>query len=300
MRKPWLHMGCFALWLVGLVLIVGGLRDQPPPVPAGDGWLRLETWDHGLAQVCLYEGQRLKYGQLVPSTMEMITVREAFDPERLVKATDPDAPDVLPVMKMNLLRSTRTGTYEYRQMASVFVHRDTAALHKLVATSQEWCGGSFVELERRGDEATLRISNYFPGEGSSARSIPTAELPITADELPLFLRQRLTQLEVGDSFRLAAPLLSHKPRYTVGTAEVVALDTGSETLTDGSVRAVRTVVLETPWGRESWAFADDALRTLIVWSNEAGEEYRLRKDMFLDYWNRNQPGDEALLDGGSR
>ena len=61
-----------------------------PPLPSSDDWLGLARWDEGLAEVSLYDGQLLVYGVPRDSVLELITVREFFDPERLVK-TNPGA-----------------------------------------------------------------------------------------------------------------------------------------------------------------------------------------------------------------
>ncbi len=294
MKKVTIQFGCFGAWLLGLLLILSASSPTPTPIPQGGGWLRLQRWDEGLAQICLYEGRQLKYGNLVPSSLEMITIRETMDQLRLVKAADASA--AWPVMKMNLTRRTRTGVYEYVQMASVFVHRDTGRLVKLATTSSEWCGTSFTQLECPEGKAELLISNYFPSGGTRREQLDPDALPVFYDQLPLFLKQRLDSLEAGEAFQLAAPLLSHKPSYSVAPAQVLEVETGTETLADGSAVDVRRVKLRTETGDETFAFAETPLRSLVYWENEAGEHYRLRKEMFLDYWNRNQPGDEALLD----
>lgn len=294
MNKITVQFGCFGAWLLGLLLILSASSPGPTPVPRGGGWLRLQRWDDGLAQVCLYEGRQLKYGNLVPSSLEMITIREALDPGRLVKASA--AQNAWPVMKMNLTRRTRTGVYEYVQMASVFVHRDSGRLVKLATTSSEWCGTSFSQLECREGQAELLISNYFPNGGTKRENLNPDALPIFDEQLPIFLKQRLDELQAGETFLLAQPLLNHKPRYAVATAEVLTVESGSERLADGSEQPVRRIRLRTETGVQTYAFAETPLRSLIAWQNEAGEYYRLRKEMFLDYWNRNQPGDESLLD----
>ena len=97
----------------------------------GRDWLNLPIWDEGLAEVCLYEGKMKKYGALRPFELDVITVREHFDPEKLVKTRPAKGKETIPIMKVNIRRAVRTGVYKYVQMASVFVDRRDAGLVKL-------------------------------------------------------------------------------------------------------------------------------------------------------------------------
>ena len=57
-------------------------------------------------------------------------------PRRLTKQEPPDARSI-PVLKANVLISFTTGVYPYRQMCSLFFHRETGDLIKAVGSSQK-------------------------------------------------------------------------------------------------------------------------------------------------------------------
>ncbi|MBU0679646.1 MAG: hypothetical protein KJ626_16205 [Verrucomicrobia bacterium] len=240
-------------------------------------WLFNAKWDEGLAEVALYEGQLLKYGILRDASVDLITVREYFDQERLVKTEPAQGKSVMPVMKQNLTRRIQTGVYEYVQMASTFNHRGTGGLVKMSLVSSEWCGNSHVLFQK----GRIRISNYMDDRGTTDIIITDGKQPIFYEELIPYLRQNLADLTEGRSIQLAIPLLSNNPEYRV---------------VDGHLRA-RDLLVTVAYGdtTETYEFADDELRSLLSFHNNKGEYLKRRKYIFLDYWNRNRPGDEDLL-----
>jgi hypothetical protein len=264
-----------------------------PPSPTADGWLDNPRWDEGLAEVSLYDGQLNVYGIPRDSTLELITVREHFDPERLVKTQPTPGKDVLPVLKLNTTRRTRTGVYEYVQMASAFVHRETGSLVKLSTVHSEWCGNSSVLYRDGAGEPTLFINSYMDDTGVDEPALPDSP-PVFYDELLLDLRARLDDLAVGQTFDVVPSFLTSRPTWKLLPAEIVEL---APTLvkTEAGAFDARRVVLDIGGRRETFAFRDDDLRVLLFWKDDQGNHYRLRKTMFLDYWNRSRPGDEALL-----
>jgi len=257
-------------------------------------WLAHPTWDKGLAQVSLYDGKDRKYGELRDSTLELITVREYFDPVKLVKTRPAQGKPVLDIMKLNITRRTRTGIYEYVQMASVFVDRKSGQLVKLSAVSSEWCGNSFALYTRRKSGASLQISSYMDDAGLSTRKL-SQEPPLFYDQLLLHFRQNLDTLEPGQTFSMSASLITNKPAYKKITGRISAVRNGRITAA-GKQHKVRIIEIDAGGVREIFAFSRDPLHTLIEWKRPATQEYyRLRKTMFLDYWNRFKPGDEKLL-----
>jgi len=257
-------------------------------------WLDLPKWNDGWAEVALYEGKVLKYGALRKSTLEIVTVREHFDPRKLVKTRPAPGKEVLPVMKTNLVRRVRTGVYEYVQMASVFQRRDTGKLVKLATTSSEWCGTSFALFEDRGEGGRLTISNYMDDQGTSAHPDPASGGAVFEDELIPYLRQHLDDLESGSAFVMVRSLLSNNPRYRKAEARIASIEDAP--LETGGSKATRQIVLDTGDEKQTFLFSRDGVRPLLRWENDRGEHYRLAGRSFMDYWNRNRPGDEKLLE----
>ncbi len=277
-------------YLVSIILFV--LVHCSPS--QGAGWLKLPVWEEGLAEVAVYRGSVIKYGTPREGVLEVITVREHFDPRKLVKTAAGPGEKTLPVMKTNLVKRVRTGVYEYVQMASVFQHRDSGKLLKLSCVSAEWCGNSFALFEDRGRGGRLILSNYMDDKGFSSRELSPGTAVFYEELLP-YLRENLDALSAGRKIRIVGSLLSNNPVYRESDAIVKSRKTVSV-----SSKAYRgpgeAVILQIGREKETFVFSPDALHTLLRWENGRGEYYRLEKKMFLDYWNRNSPGDETLLD----
>jgi len=247
------------------------------------GWLQHAKWGEGLAEVCLYEGKQMKYGSLRRSTLEVVTVREHFNPQKLVKTDPAPGKTVLPIMKCNQMRRTRTGVYEYLQMGSTFVDRRDGSLQKISAVSAEWCGNSHASLIRKagaGGGFDLTVANYFNDQGLSTTAVPAGA--VFYDGLLLHLRQNLPTLKAGDTLTVAKSLISNKPAYATDKVTVKAV-------------GANQVTLAFPDRTETFVFDADELRALRSWSSSLGEKLKRKKRFFSDYWNRNQPGDERLL-----
>lgn len=258
------------------LLLLASLALAPHAI--GQSWYQLPKWDEGLAEVCLYNGKHIKYGKARNTSFDLITVREHFNPDKLVKTVPAEGKVVLNVMKCNLVRQTRTGMYEYNQMASVFVDRDSTELIKLSAVSAEWCGNSHLTLQRDGAGYALNIANYFDDLGTLQQTVAAPVL--TWEQLWMVLRA--TPPKTGDTLQVARPLLRNKPLWQVDEVQVKR---ASE----------RSITLAFPDHEETFDFNSGELRQIKRWSSSTGDYLKLRKSLFSDYWNRNQPGDERLL-----
>jgi len=276
----------FFLFLVSVSLCaLGG--------PARADWLNHPKWEEGLAEVALYEGTLVRYGTPRPATLEAVTVREHFDPEKLVKTAPGEGKRVWPVLKTNLMRRVRTGVYEYVQMASVFQHRDDGRLVKLSCVSAEWCGNSFALFEARGGGGRLFLSSYMDDRGTNTVVVPSGHV-VFYDELLPWLRQNLDSLRKGARFRIVGTLMTND--IVVREAEAEVVERKEASVSRGLARGEGTAVsLRIDDSTETFLFSGDGLRTLLRWSRGNGESFELRKSLFLDYWNRNRPGDERLL-----
>jgi len=244
-------------------------------------WLSHPKWDEGLAEICIFEGKQMKYGSLRRTSLEVITVREHFNPNKLVKTSPAADKNVLPIMKCNQVRRTRTGVYEYLQMGSAFVDRRDGSLQKISCVSAEWCGNSHASLMRKqGGGFDLTVANYFNDEGLSTTAVPAGA--IFYDQLLLHLRQNLPTIKVRDTITVAKTLISNKPAYATETATV-------------KVVGPTKITLVFPDRTETFEFDNNELRALRSWSSSLGERLKRKKIFFNDYWNRNKPGDERIL-----
>jgi hypothetical protein len=263
---------------------------------AETNWLRSVHWDDGLAEVSLYEGVERRYGELRPTEMDLITVREFMDPLRRVKTSPSPDKITLPVLKQNLIRRTRTGVYVYTQMGSVFLDRRDGSLVKLSAVSSEWCGNSSANVQRETDGSLqVDIQNYFDDQGRQSQRVPATPVPrIAYDALIPRLRQNPQTAGESGAVRLIGSLLTANPVWEEHES-VIAKPEPIRFTWDGVERDALRIPVDFPWGRETFVFESEMPRRLFRWDGTDGSWLLLRKTMRIDYWNRNQPGDETLL-----
>ena len=155
---------------------------------ADDFW---KFWGDGKAELDGYALTEPRYGQAREGTAVAIFVTEDFSDALRVKA-DPgkhDKADVMPVMKINLVRDFQTGIYDYNTMTSTFLRTESAfSLAKTSFSSQEWCGHVYAQWLARGTHLVGTSHSYFDGEADAA---PELELPaggVVEDALPILVR----------------------------------------------------------------------------------------------------------------
>lgn len=243
----------------------GGTESSIDGDPA---WLSATSWDDGAARISVFRGRINWYGQWRDAEVRHYVVREYLDPGELTKA-EPPREDSIPVLKANVLVSFTTGTYEYRQMCSLFFDRRTGALVKGVGSSQEGCGASFQRWDRRGK---LHYDTYWAGEGSGSRDLPKPRRAFFENELPI-----LAGLLAPQKIEVLPTLVKSSVRDRSREKANVARD-GRTTKIGG-----RT-------------YRYDAEGFLEGWTVPGREELRRVVRRKLYYWQKNRVGDEKLLE----
>ena len=158
-----------------------------------------DYWYQGKAELTSYTLEQARYGEVHQGHAVLIYVTEDFSRHKQVKIDDPDAAgaDRVMVMKLNLTKKFNTGIYPYSMMTSVFTPVDWEANSgtlKITTSSQEWCGHTFVQLNRT--EAGYRVQqhSYFEREGDETLTLRAA---IPEDELWITIRLNPENLPTG-------------------------------------------------------------------------------------------------------
>ena len=161
----------FGLWVSVLSLLYGCTNST-----AGDAvkateyfnvrWATNEMWEQGVAEVAKYDAQRTIYGQVRDFEYTFILVKETFNEEYRVKTDDYSRDDLYDVMKVNKFARIPTDNYPYHYMTSIFYRREQpATVHKLVNTSQEWCGTTAKHFLHEGDDYEFSYISYWDEQG---------------------------------------------------------------------------------------------------------------------------------------
>ncbi len=165
-------------------------------------WAMDTLWDDGLAEVAIYDASRTVYNKVRHFDYTIITVKEDFNKAHNVKTDDYTRDDLFPVMKVNEFARIETDNYPYHYLTSVFVHRSRPwALHKLTASSQEWCGNTFKSITDASSVFRQHFNSYFDGQGEGSRELPKNIL--IEDQLPYTLRA----LRFSDTLQFEANVL---------------------------------------------------------------------------------------------
>lgn len=185
-------------------------------------------WFDGHAEISSYALVQSRYGEQRNGKAVLIYVTEDFLAKEQVKANQKSA-TTLPILKLNRTKYFLTGIYPYSIMSSTFNSmRKNHPLIKSVASIQEWCGQSYLQLNAKNEQLLLRSHSYFEGEAD--QELRLTDQP-TEDELWNLLRFDPKQLPTG-RFKLLPALeflrMNHLPLQPVDTE--AALTEGVYTL----------------------------------------------------------------------
>ena len=128
-------------------------------------------WFDGFAEISSYELTQSRYGQQRIGKAVLIFVTEDFLAKEQVKANQ-KSKTTIPVLKSNRTKNFLTGIYPYSIMSSSFSSLRKKPFIKTVASIQEWCGQSYLQLNAGEKENTLISHSYFEGEADQNLILP--------------------------------------------------------------------------------------------------------------------------------
>lgn len=154
-------------------------------------------WFDGSAEVNQYVLSQARYGSIRPGAATLIFVTEDFLPDIQVKNESSEKNDAISVLKCNAIRQFTTGIYQYQLMTSTFTPIELtnyAGSLKVTASSQEWCGMMYTQLNRKPDGWYLRSHSYFMAEADHDTMLQDV---MPEDELLNRIRMGPNQLPAG-------------------------------------------------------------------------------------------------------
>ena len=157
-----------------------------------------DYWTQGKAEVSVYELSQNRYKENHPGQLVNVFVTEDFLTDKQVKNERYVNVNSTWILKNIQLRKFTTGVYDYSLFSSVFTPIDRTKFPqslKVTATSQEWCGTIFTQLNLRGEKYKYEQRSYFEKEGDVSNIINAAFLE---DELYTVLRMNPELLPKGD------------------------------------------------------------------------------------------------------
>ncbi len=191
-------------YLLFLLLFVAACKSGDDTTAATDDVARSldfdtfgDYWYQGTAELNAYDLEQYRYGEKRKAEAVLIFVTEDFSKEKQVKLDEPqqNQRDAQKVLKLNLTKKFVTGIYPYSMMLSVFTPiYDSIPSVKVTASSQEWCGHTFTQLNREGGRYKAQLFSYF--EKESDQHLTLDGMP--EDNLWTLLRLNPNQVPTGD------------------------------------------------------------------------------------------------------
>lgn len=155
-------------------------------------------WTQGKAEVNVYELSQNRYKDNHPGHLISVFVTEDFLTEKQVKNEYYTNPKSTWTFKNIQLRKFNTGVYDYSLFTSVFTPIDRVKFPrslKVSASSQEWCGTIFTQLNLRDEKFKYQQYSYFEKEGDVMDTMDKAFLE---DEVFTVLRMNPELLPKGE------------------------------------------------------------------------------------------------------
>jgi hypothetical protein len=251
-------------------------------------WAKEALWEQGTAEVAKYQAQRVIYQQPRNFEYTFILVKETFNEEFNVKTDDYKRDDLYDVMKVNKFARIPTDNYPYHYMTSLFFRRNRpGTLHKLVSTSQEWCGTTAKYFLNDGNRYTFGYNSYWDGQGVGETTVDGDML--FEDQLSYSLRALKFAEGLTFTARVAESQVSSKssvPKvyeatFTINKATNFSLDT-EYNVGDSPVWRVN-VQLDQDKTNTYW-FSGEYPNLMIRQSTWDGQELHLKSVEMDDYW----------------
>lgn len=165
---------------------------------AGDPVELDDYWYQGKAEISSYRLSQNRYRGVHPGEAVLIFVTEDFLVDEQVKDESGGGPASTTVLKTNSLRRFTTGIYDYSIMTSVFTPVEVQThpyTLKVSTSSQDWCGQTWMQVNREARHYRTSLYSYFESEGDREERVPLTPLE---DELYNRIRINPKRLPTGE------------------------------------------------------------------------------------------------------
>ncbi len=291
-----IHIHLILLMLATILLQGCSSKSQSSPIPQNDEKSFSDYWLQNKAEISTYTLNQSRYDSIHDGRVVMIFVTEDFSKSRHVKLEDirKHKSDAIKVMKLNMNREFVTGIYKYSMMSSVFTpldHDHFPHSLKMTASSQDWCGQSFLQANWKGHRYEIQERSYFESEGDKDYSLVQTWLE---DEIWTRIRVAPNILPLGQVKMIVSPvyiLLSHQENkvYEAEASLTNHVDHYTYTLHYPELNRRLEIDFEV-------SFPYQILGWKETYGNNEITTGRILKSMMTDYWMHHHPVDEALRD----
>ncbi|MGF1530988.1 MAG: septum formation inhibitor Maf [Puniceicoccaceae bacterium] len=251
-----------------------------------------QTYWYSGAEIARYSLEQVQYGESRRGDAVLIFITEPFLPETQVKEDFPlPSEEGVPSLKLNRVHQFVTGLYPYSLMSSTFAPIDRQNFPralKLTASTQDWCGHSWYQFNRRDDRYHHEVRSYFQkkADHNGVEQETTAWL-----EEDLFLQIRLDpeNLPVGPLSAIPSPFVQRLGHLDPQAGAAIAEKTVNQTSSTFKIRYTsidRTVTIDydTTFPHRIRSFEETLNGKTVT-------RAKLTHLKILPYWELNRPGD---------
>ena len=246
------------------------------------------TWYAGKAEVATYSLQQSRYGKKRNGKAILIGVTEDFNPKLQVKANGVSG-TTFSVFKTNFIKRFTTGLYDYSTMTSTFLPVHTDSLQypiKISASSQDWCGHTWMQINTHKEDFECTIHSYF--ETESYRNFYREKL-FSADQVFAQIKMAPNTLPTG-SFKMYLESITYRfehKDYQAIDAKGILVSSSDTTFTYAIETNDR--LLEFNFGKQQPHVIYSWKESLKNCEEDNITEGKLIKTEFLPYWKMNTP-----------
>ena len=263
--------------------------------------LDTEYWYSGKAELIHYDLRQNRYNGVHYGELIRIFVTEDFLTDEQVKNDTYTNSNSVSVLKMNENRRFTTGLYDYSIMTSVFTRADGSATEKITLSSQDWCGQSFVQINKNGNKHDVQVRSYFEKEGDKDFSL---KADLLEDEVMNLLRISPELIPEGKVTVLPALTylrFSHTPHEAI-EASVEKSNYSGDLVSGGKLMQLEMTYPES--GRTvTWIYDVNDMNKIIarLESRSSALDDTLRAtsevkvhELHVPYWKMNSASDTTL------
>ena len=266
-----------------------------------------KQWGDGQAEVAAYDLVIPRYSDVRRGVAVSIFVTENFSNTLRVKADPGKHPsgDIVPVMKLNLIKDFQTGLYDYHDMLSAFATLapvnglPAGVLTKDVYSRQEWLGSTFNLALIDKNRVKITSHSYLDGEADQQRELAMQPNSMTEDGLWFWARGWAQPLLAPGEVKAVPMLTSAEPGQGMLQWTNVQLKHAPLTkkiAVDGQQLDADLFTAQVMNGaRKDFYVERGGQRRILRWDFSTGERGQLIKSARLKYSELNGKGGEAAL-----
>lgn len=249
-------------------------------------------WYQGKAELNSYDLSQSRYSENREGEAVLVFVTEDFLTQAQVKKESTNPQPSTTVLKLNSLKKFTTGIYDYAIMTSSFnpVKQNKLSMPlKVTASMQEWCGHSWMQLNKRTSGYEIANYSYFEQPGDFKMVIQDLliedglwnQIRLNPEDIPL---GEQTIFPSSEFFKLhRKPIRAYKAKLTIKKSDSLN-QTSILKIDYPNLKRSLAIFFQTdfPHSIEQWE------EVFIKNGQEERTTARLKQQILTDYWNKNK------------